>query len=313
MIAAAGIGDSRLVDRLPPVRGRLRENVPLAPMTWFRVGGPAEVLFTPEDVRDLCRFLAGCPGDVPITVLGVGSNLLVRDGGIAGVVVRLGRGFAGIVIEGEVVHCGARALDITVARTVEAAGLGGLEFLAGIPGTIGGALRMNAGAFQGELAGVLVEAEAVDRSGVRHRLAPADMGFSYRHSAIPESWIFTEATLQGRSASPSAIARRMHEIAATRTETQPTRARTGGSTFTNPPGESAWHLIDRAGCRGLRMGGAMVSELHCNFLINTGDATAADIEALGEEVRRRVADANGITLEWEIRRIGLPGAAGGTP
>lgn len=309
---AAKRKEMALIDRLPPVRGRLRENVPLAPMTWFRVGGPADVLFTPEDEDDLAAFLAGTPKDVPVTVLGVGSNLLVRDGGIEGVVIRLGRGFTRIVVEEEdnIVSVGARVLDLTVARVAYEAAIGGLEFLAGIPGTIGGALRMNGGAYGREMVDVLVQADALDAGGGRHRLSSTEMGFSYRHSSVPADWIFVGARLQGHRERQELIARRIADISAARSDTQPTRARTGGSTFTNPPGTRAWELIDRAGCRGLQRGGAMVSEQHCNFLINAGYATAADIEGLGEEVRRRVLDVTGVELAWEIRRIGRPLPAG---
>ena len=293
-----------LVERLPPVRGRYAENVPSAGITWFRVGGPAEVMFRPADLDDLVGFLKARPGDVPLTVIGVGSNLLVRDGGIDGVVVRLGRGFAAIEIEGSTVRAGAAALDINVARTCRDAGIAGLEFLRGVPGTIGGALRMNAGAYGREIADVLVDAEAVDPSGQVHALSCRDMGFGYRRSRVPEDWIFTAARLRGRPGERSEIMARMAEIEVAREESQPLRVRTGGSTFLNPEGAQAWELIDKAGCRGLRRGAAMVSEKHCNFLINSGSASAADLEALGEEVRRRVAEATGVRLEWEIRRIG---------
>ncbi len=296
-----------LLDRLPPVRGRLTANAPLAPFTWFRVGGPAEILFRPADVEDLAGFLAARPADIPVTVIGVGSNLLVRDGGVAGVVIRLARGFAGIESEGHEVVAGAGALDATVAETALAAGIGGLEFLSGIPGTIGGALRMNAGAFGRELNDVLVEATAVDGSGRTHRVAAAELGLAYRHSAAPEDWIFVAARLRGTGDDPAVIAERMDAITARRTATQPVRVRTGGSTFANPsPEQRAWQLIDQAGCRGLRRGDAMVSDLHANFLINAGKASAADLEGLGEEVRRRVFEASGISLRWEIRRIGAP-------
>lgn len=305
---AAAMSGPRLIDRLPAVRGRYREAAPLAAVTWFRVGGPAEVLFRPADADDLAAFLAARPADVPVTVLGVGSNVLIRDGGIPGVVIRLGRGFAGIAAAGDVVTAGAAALDVNVARVAAEAGLAGLEFLSGIPGTLGGALRMNAGAYGGEIAGVLVDADAVDGAGVRHTVTPADLGFAYRHSAAPADWTFTAARLRGTPGDPAAITARMAEIRAAREATQPVRTRTGGSTFTNPPGARAWELIDRAGCRGLRMGGAQVSEQHCNFLVNTGGATAADLEALGEEVRRRVRAATGILLRWEIRRLGVPAA-----
>ncbi len=292
-----------LIDRLPRPRGRLVADAPLGPQTWFRTGGPAEVLFRPADVEDLSSFLAALPADVAVTVLGVGSNLLVRDGGVRGVVIRLMRGFTGIAVEGNELVSGAGAPDLNVALTARDHGLAGLEFLSGIPGTIGGAIAMNGGAYGGELSQVLVSAEAVDRRGAVHRVAAADLGFSYRHSAAPADWIFTSARLRATRGDQFAIARRIAEIDAARTESQP-RSRTGGSTFVNPDGHKAWELIDRAGCRGLRIGGAQVSEKHCNFLINLGAATAADIEALGEEVRRRVLAHSGVQLSWEIKRIG---------
>ena len=294
-----------LIDRLPRPRGRLAADAPLGPQTWFRAGGPAEVLFRPADVEDLSTFLAALPQDVPVTVLGVGSNLLVRDGGVKGVVIRLMRGFTGIEVEGHEVIAGAGALDLNVALTARDHALAGLEFLSGIPGTIGGALRMNAGAYQGDLAQALISAEAVDRTGRVHKVTAADLGFTYRHSEAPADWIFASARLAATPGDQLAIARRIAEIDAARTDSQP-RSRTGGSTFVNPPGHKAWELIDRAGCRGLRIGEAQVSEKHCNFLINLGAATAADIEALGEEVRRRVFEQSGVRLEWEIRRIGVP-------
>ena len=303
MMAAERTSD-RLIDRLPRVRGRLSENAPLAQQTWFRVGGPAEILFRPADVEDLAGFLAAKPKDVPITVLGVASNLLIRDGGIAGVVVRLGRGFVEITCAGTEVSAGAGALDLNVALAAGIAGITGLEFLSGIPGTVGGGLRMNAGAYGSEFKDVLTAAEALDAKGGRHQLAPHEMGLSYRHCGVPEDWIFIGAQFRGSPGNAKAIGARMAEIQAAREASQPIRARTGGSTFANPPGHKAWELIDRAGCRGLRLGGAMVSEQHTNFLINTGNASAADIEALGEEVRRRVLDQSGITLAWEIRRLG---------
>ncbi|MCB9948929.1 MAG: UDP-N-acetylmuramate dehydrogenase [Rhodospirillaceae bacterium] len=305
MMAAEMTAQSHLVDRLPAVRGRLSADAPLAQITWFRVGGPAEAVFRPADRQDLCDFLAACPADVGVTVIGVASNLLVRDGGVRGVVVRLGRPFAEVRVDGDRVVAGAAALDTTVARTAAAAGLAGLEFLIGIPGTLGGGLRMNAGAYGSEIKDILIEAEAVDRTGRHHVLTPDDMGLSYRHCGVPEDWIFTGAVLQGRSGDRAAIEARMAEIAAARTGTQPVRSRTGGSTFANPPGAKAWQLIDQAGCRGLRRGGAQVSEMHTNFLINTGDATAEDLEGLGEEVRRRVRERFGVELRWEIRRIGV--------
>jgi UDP-N-acetylmuramate dehydrogenase len=310
MIAARQTSD-RLSERLPPVRGRLTEDAPLAPVTWFRVGGAAEILFRPADAEDLAAFLAAKPSDVPVTVIGVASNLLVRDGGVKGVVIRLGRGFVEIRTEGSEVEAGAGALDLNVALTAQQAGIAGLEFMSGIPGTIGGGLRMNAGAYGREFKDVLVSAVALDGKGARHALAPAALGLGYRHCGLPEDWIFIAARFAGEAGDPAAIGRRMAEIQSAREASQPIRARTGGSTFANPPGEKAWELIDRAGCRGLRIGGAAVSEKHANFLINTGDATAADLENLGEEVRRRVHETTGIMLRWEIRRIGEP--QGGAP
>lgn len=299
-----------LIERLPEVRGSYRAGAALKDVTWFRVGGPAEVMFRPADIDDLCLFLRGKPADVAVTVLGVGSNLLVRDGGVPGVVIRLGRGFASLAARGHEIEVGAGALDSSVAMAACQAGIAGFEFLAGIPGTIGGALRMNAGAYGAEIAGLFVAAEAVSPDGARHLLGKDDMGFSYRHCGVPADWIFTSARLRGAAGVPAAIAARIAGIKAEREGSQPVRSRTGGSTFTNPPGAKAWELIARAGCRGLRIGGAAVSEKHSNFLINEGGATASDLERLGEEVRRRVHEATGVTLEWEIRRIGVPGNGG---
>jgi len=303
---AARRASERLIERLPPVRGRLTENVPLAPITWFRAGGAAEVMFRPADVDDLAGFLALKPADVPVTVIGVASNLLVRDGGIDGVVIRLGRGFVDVRIDGTTVTAGAGALDLNVALACREAGVAGLEFMSGIPGTVGGGLRMNAGAYGREFKDVLQHALALDAAGNKHVLPLAALGLSYRHSEIAEDWIFVEAVFGGEKGNAAAIGQRMAEIQAARESSQPIRARTGGSTFANPPGHKAWELIDRAGCRGLVRGGAMISEKHANFLINTGSATAADIERLGEEVRRRVRESSGVTLDWEIRRIGRP-------
>ncbi|MGB8274961.1 MAG: UDP-N-acetylmuramate dehydrogenase [Alphaproteobacteria bacterium] len=299
-----------LIERLPPVRGRLTADAPLAGITWFGVGGPAEVMFRPADRDDLASLLAAKPEGVPVTVIGVGSNLLVRDGGIPGIVIRLGRSFAEIEAQGTEILAGGAALDINVARAAAEAEIMGLEFLAGIPGTLGGALRMNAGAYSCEMLDVTVWAEAVDGAGCIHKVDEDALGFAYRSSAAPEDWIFTRALLAGVRGERAQIARRIEEIQSAREKSQPVRTRTGGSTFKNPPGQSAWMLIDKAGCRGLRRGGAIVSEQHCNFLINTGDATAADLEALGEEVRRRVFEDSGVALEWEIRRVGQPLAAG---
>jgi UDP-N-acetylmuramate dehydrogenase len=292
-----------LIDRLPKPRGRLTADAPLGPQTWFATGGPAEVLFRPADVEDLAAFLAALPLDVPVTVLGVGSNVIVRDGGIKGVVIRLLRGFAGITVDGHEVVAGAGAPDLNVALTAREHSLAGLEFLSGIPGTIGGAFPTNAGAYGGELAEVLISAEAVDRAGRIFTVKPAALGLSYRHSDAPADWIFTSARLSAAPGDQLAIARRISEIDSARADSQP-RSRTGGSTFANPPGHKAWELIDAAGCRGLRVGGAQVSEKHTNFLINLGAATASDIEKLGEEVRRRVFDKSGVQLDWEIRRLG---------
>ena len=301
-----------LIQHLPKVRGRLVADAPIGPLTWFRVGGPAEILFRPADEQDLAAFLAALPPEIPVTVIGVGSNLLVRDGGIPGVTIRLGRGFTEVTVEHDEVRAGAGALDLNVALTAVEAGVGGLEFLSGIPGTIGGGFRTNAGAYGREFKDLLVAAEAVDRAGRLHRATALELGLSYRHCEAPPDWLFTGAVFRGAPGDPAKIGRRMAEIRAAREASQPIRAKTGGSTFANPPGEQAWRLIDAAGCRGLRRGGAMVSEKHTNFLINTGSATAADIESLGEEVRRLVYDRSGIMLEWEIRRIGEP-ASGISP
>ena len=302
-----------LIDRLPTVRGRLTADAPLAGITWFRVGGAAEVMFRPADVDDLAEFLAEKPGEVPVTVMGVGSNLLVRDGGVPGVVLRLGRGFAEIAVEERRIRAGAAALDLNVARVAAEAGLAGVEFLSGIPGTIGGALRMNAGAYGQELSDVVLEAEALDGSGARHRLSHKALGLTYRHSAVPEDWVFLGALLKGEPGNPAAIGAKLKQIQDAREASQPIRSRTGGSTFANPTGFKAWELIAQAGCRGMSLGGAQVSEKHCNFLINTGEATAADIEALGELVRERVLEETGITLEWEIKRIGIKGPPSEAP
>ena len=306
MSAITDVRDSDLLQRLPPVRGRLTANAPIGPLTWFRVGGPAKVLFRPADPEDLAAFLGALPPDVPVTVIGVGSNLLVRDGGIPGVTIRLGRGFAEIGCEGDEVTTGAGALDMNVALTAAQAGIGGLEFLSGIPGTIGGGFQTNAGAYAREFKDALIAADIVDRGGSLRTLGLAELGLSYRHSEVDPNWIFVRARFRGTPGDPAVIVRGMEDIKAAREASQPIRARTGGSTFANPPGHKAWELIDKAGCRGLSFGGAMVSEKHANFLINTGDATAAGIEGLGEEVRRRVREQFGVLLQWEIRRIGEP-------
>lgn len=297
---------SGLVGLLPPVRGRLQADAPLAAASWFKVGGPAEVLFRPADADDLIAVLRALPAGVSVTVLGVSSNTLIRDGGVRGLVVKLGRGFAQVEPDGgDGLIAGAAALCATVAQQAEKRRLGGLAFLSGIPGTMGGALRMNAGAYGGETGGVVDWAEAVDPSGTLHRLGPADLGYAYRHCDIPGDWVFLRARLKGRPGADG-IAAEMAAIARARAESQPLGTATGGSTFRNPPGHKAWQLIDAAGCRGLRIGGAVMSEKHCNFMINEGGATAADLETLGETVRERVLKTSGVTLEWEIRRIGEP-------
>ena len=291
---------------MPDLRGRVLANQSLAELTWFRVGGPAQILFMPEDESDLSYFLAHLPGDLPLTVIGLGSNLIVRDGGVPGSAVRLGRGFNEITIEGARIRAGAAVPDVKVARAAQEAGIAGLSFMRGIPGAVGGALRMNGGAYGRETKDALIEARAVDRSGRVHVLGNADLRYGYRHCGAPDDFIFTEATFAGEPSDPSVIAAEMEKITASREQTQPVKSRTGGSTFKNPPGGKAWQLIDAAGCRGLKRGDAQVSEMHCNFLINLGNATAADIETLGETVRRKVEEHSGVSLEWEIKRIGLP-------
>jgi UDP-N-acetylmuramate dehydrogenase len=294
------------VDTLPNSRGRIQGDATLAPFTWFRVGGVAEALVRPADAEDLAQFLRALPHTVPVQVIGACSNLIIRDGGLPGVTLRLARGFTNITTEPNGIIAGAAALDVTVAEHAAAAGLGGVEFLSGIPGTIGGAVAMNAGAYGGDVASCLDWAEVVTRSGDMVRLSAADLAFAYRHARLPAGAVVLRARLRAQRSAPSVIAARMAEIRANREASQPVRARTGGSTFQNPPDMKAWELIDAAGCRGLTRGGAQVSEKHCNFLINTGGATAADLEGLGEEVRRRVFAASGVTLQWEIRRIGVP-------
>jgi UDP-N-acetylmuramate dehydrogenase len=296
-----------LTAKLPELKGRLSANVPLADITWFRVGGPAQVLFAPADEADLAYFLKNVPPELPVTVIGLGSNLLVRDGGLPGIVIRMGRGFAAVGAEpGHRVRSGTAVPDVKVARAAAEAGIAGLAFYRGIPGSIGGALRMNAGAHGCETKDVLIAARAVDRRGTVHTLSLADMGFSYRHSSLPGDFILTEALFQGAPGETAAILREMEEVADYREKNQPIRERTGGSTFKNPPGSSAWKLIDESGCRALRVGGAKVSDMHCNFLINEGGATAEDIERLGETVRARVKARTGIALQWEIIRLGAP-------
>jgi UDP-N-acetylmuramate dehydrogenase len=299
----------------PPIRGRVQADAPLAPFTWFRTGGHAELLVRPADASDLAALLRSLPSTTPVQVIGAASNLIIRDGGLPGVTIRLARGFSQITAEPDGVIAGAAALDLTVAETAAAAGLTGLEFLSGIPGTIGGAVAMNAGAYGGEMAHVLAWAECVTRDGEKRRLSSTDLAFGYRHANVPPSSVITRVRLAAKAGARPVIAAKMAEIREAREASQPVRARTGGSTFRNPDGGmKAWELIEAAGCRGLVLGGAAVSEKHCNFLINTGTATAADIEALGEEVRRRVKAATGVMLEWEIRRIGVPaGAVGEAP
>jgi len=296
-----------LKSAMPDLRGKLEANAPTAPLSWFRTGGPAQVLFTPADEEDLAYFLSRLDREMPVLVVGLGSNLLIRDGGWEGVVIRLGKGFAEIAVdENRRIRAGAAAPDVKVARVAAEAGIAGLSFLRGIPGTIGGALRMNGGAYGGEIKDILVEARGLTRSGEKVAYTNDQMGFTYRHSAVPDEVIFTEALFEGRPGEPEAILAEMNTITEARSSTQPVNTRTGGSTFKNPDGRKAWELIDAAGCRGLRMGDAQVSEMHCNFLVNHGSATAAEIEALGEEVRRRVREASGIALEWEIKRVGHP-------
>jgi len=291
---------------MPTLRGRLLANQSLAELTWFRVGGPAQALFMPEDQSDLAYFLAHLAPEIPVTVIGLGSNLIVRDGGVAGVVVRLGRGFSDIAVEpGAGVRVGAAVPDVRVAKAAQEAAIAGLAFLRGIPGAIGGALRMNGGAYGAETKDILIEACGVDRAGNVRVFTNGDMHYSYRHCGAPEDVIFTQALFRGSPGNAVAIAAEMDKITSSREATQPIKSRTGGSTFKNPPGHKAWQLIDAAGGRGLVVGDAQVSEMHCNFLINRGNATAADIEALGEEVRRRVRETSGVELEWEIKRIGV--------
>lgn len=299
------------MDRLPPVRGKLEASVTLAPFTWFRVGGPAEVLFQPADEADLADFLRLCPADIPILAVGVGSNLIVRDGGVPGVVIRLSpRGFGQISTNGLQVTAGAACLDASVAKKAAEAGIAGLEFYRGVPGTIGGALRMNAGCYESETKDVLVSCVAYDRAGQRHEFSCTDMGFTYRHTTAPADLIFVSATFQGTADDPAEILARMDAITEKREQSQPIRDKTGGSTFKNPDplqsgGRKSWQVIDAAGLRGYQIGGAQMSEKHCNFMINTGTATAKDLEALGEHVIQQVKATQGVDLHWEIKRIGI--------
>ena len=302
----AKIDGQALLKKLPAVRGRLEANAPLADLTWFRVGGPAEVLFAPADEEDIDAFLRATPLDVPVYVIGVGSNLLVRDGGVPGVVIRMGRAFMDVALEGEnLVRAGTAALDVRVARFAAENSIDALTFLRGIPGTIGGALRMNGGAYGGETKDVLVEAQGFNRKGELKVLSNAEMKYTYRHCGAPEDMIFTSALFQGRPGNKDEILAAMDKITASREATQPIKSKTGGSTFKNPPHNKSWQLIDKAGMRGFAIGPAKVSEQHCNFLINEGGATAAQIEQLGETIRARVKETSGIELEWEIKRIGI--------
>jgi UDP-N-acetylmuramate dehydrogenase len=296
-------------DMLPPVRGSLAHDAPLKDLVWFRAGGNAEILFRPANADDLAGFLAARRDDLRLSVIGVGSNLLIRDGGISGAVIRLSAAFGKIEVHGTRLRAGAAALDGAVARAAADAGIAGLEFLRGVPGTIGGALKMNAGCYGREIKDIFVEATALDSRGHKITLTPADMQFVYRKTGVRDELIFLDAVFQGAPDDPERIRARMEELNAAREASQPVKSRTGGSTFKNPPGHKAWELIDQAGCRGLRRGDAQVSEKHTNFLINLGQASAADLEGLGEEVRARVKARFGIELEWEIKRVGMPGAA----
>jgi len=296
----------QLKGKMPDLRGRLLANQPLAELTWFRVGGAAQLLFMPEDESDLAYFLAHLSRDIPVTVIGLGSNLIVRDAGVPGVVIRLGRGFNAVEIEPDArLRAGAAMPDVKVARAAQEAAIAGLAFYRGIPGAVGGALRMNGGAYGRETKDVLIEARGVDRAGHARVWSNADLHYTYRHCGAPEDVIFTQALYQGALGDAAAIEQEMEKITQSREATQPIKSRTGGSTFKNPPEHKAWQLIDAAGCRGLQIGGAQVSPMHCNFLINLGGATAADIETLGETVRQRVQANSGVLLEWEIKRIGL--------
>ena len=304
MMAAPSFSDG-LLAKLPAVKGRLKENADLAKSTWFRVGGPAEVMFQPRDLDDLVNFLTDKPDDVPMTVIGIGSNLMVRDGGVPGVVIRLGEVFTDISVDGLEITAGGGVSNLRLANAARDAGIKGFEFLTGIPGAVGGALRMNAGAYGAETKDIVQSVKAIDEHGQIVDLTVADMKFSYRHSDSPDDLIFVEGRFKGGTGTSAGIGARMKSIRAQREQSQPIKTPTSGSTFTNPPDAKAWELIDQAGCRGLMRGGAVISEKHCNFLINTGSATAADLEGLGEEVRRRVFETSGVKLEWEIRRIGV--------
>ena len=298
---------SDIAASLPAVSGKLTANAPLAPLVWFKAGGAAEWLFEPKDIADLQAFLKALDPAVPVMALGLGSNMIVRDGGVPGVVIRLGKPFARVSVLDEVtLECGGGASGILVSSTARDHGIAGTEFLRSIPGTVGGFVRMNGGAYGGEVKDILVDCDVVLRSGELVTLANAELGYTYRHSQLPEGCVVVAARFKGHPGDPAAIQAEMDRISASREASQPLRSKTGGSTFKNPEGHSAWKLVDEAGCRGLTLGGAQVSEKHTNFLLNTGEATAAEIEALGEEVRRRVKEASGVTLEWEIQRVGRP-------
>jgi len=310
MTMLANVAD--LAAALPNLRGRLKLDAPLSEITWFRVGGPAQYLFTPADEEDLAYFLGHAPAGLPVTVIGLGSNLLVRDGGVPGVVIRLGRGFGEITIEESFrLRAGAAVPDVRLARAAAEAGINGLAFYRGIPGSVGGALAMNGGAHGSETKDILIEARAVDRAGRAMALSLDDMAMGYRHCGAAKGLIFTQALFQGTAGDRAEIEKEMEAITEYREQAQPIKSRTGGSTFKNPEGHKAWQLIDAAGCRGLRLGGAMVSEKHCNFLINEGGASADDLERLGETVRTRVKETSGVELMWEIRRIGIPDRSAG--
>lgn len=303
----AGSGGAGAMGAMPPVRGKLTPHAPLDKLVWFKSGGPADWLFEPADLDDLTQFLAHLPEDTPVMAIGLGSNLIIRDGGVPGVVVRLGKAFSTVEVRRDhVLECGGGAPGILVASTARDAGIAGLEFLRGIPGTVGGFVRMNGGAYGREVADILIDCDVVLPDGNCVNIPKADLDYSYRHSRLPEGAIVVAARFQGVAGDPAAIGAEMDRIAAEREASQPLRSKTGGSTFKNPAGKKAWQLVDEAGCRGLAMGGAQVSEKHANFLINTGDASSADIEGLGEEVRRRVAEKTGVSLEWEIKRVGRP-------
>ena len=293
-----------ILNQLPQVRGSYTSNEPMSHHTWLGVGGPADIIFNPTDEDDLVHFLAGCPNEIPLFTVGAGSNLLVRDGGITGVVIKLTRHMKKITHDGICITAQTGATDADVARYAQKASIGGLEFLIGIPGTIGGGLRMNAGAYGSEFKDITIRAHGFDRDGNKVTATPADMGMAYRHSDAPTAWIFTSAELQGTKGESTVIKMQMKSIIGSRGDAQPRGVRTGGSTFANPKGGKAWQEIDKAGCRGLQIGGAQVSEKHCNFLINKGSATAQDIETLGETVRQRVLASGGPDLRWEIRRVG---------